>query len=579
MEFGTLIHQSTAFIKNKTGNFIVKISNLKKKLLDQIISVKIQPVLKRQKIPLLIVIPASLLIILASGLLLTNQVNSSRQNIINYGASIIERFPENEAANWLARSRSNKEDWQIESLFKLKALIETVTGNRSLYYAFIVDDKSGSIKAHTNESMVGNDYIQDTKGKVLKEDEKFKAQRFLDKQTNKYIVDFSSPIYYGKGENRKRIGAFHFGLPFDEMEGALKRRRVLHPLIAIFTFLTATGFVLVKDKLDTRKKPAVLPHLDGNRIGPYILEKKIASGGMGELFLARKEIRKEIGSFSMRVAVKRILSEKANDKEYISFLFDEANLASQLRHPNIVTLHDFGDILGTYFIAMEFVEGENLLAIMNICQESIPVGQILYIISEICKGLDYAHNKNDDFSKKPLNIVHRDISPQNILVSFEGDVKIVDFGIARAAQRQSKNTTYGVVKGKLHYMSPEQASGSGVIDRRSDIFSLGIIFYELLSCHKVYRGDTIQELLRSACEADIPPIGTRRSDLPEDLNRIVMKILQHAPSQRYQTAGDLLKDIMSFSDKYTKFKCTKTELAGFMKETFTTKKDNSVQQS
>jgi serine/threonine-protein kinase len=283
---------------------------------------------------------------------------------------------------------------------------------------------------------------------------------------------------------------------------------------------------------------------------------------MGELFLARKEI----GKFRMRVAVKRILSERANDKDYITALLDEANVASQLKHPNIATLYDFGNIGGHYFIAMEYVSGENLLSIMNSYAGIFPVNYVIYIMEEVCKGLDYAHNKVDDFSNKPLNIVHRDISPQNLLISLEGNVKIVDFGIARAAQRQSKQTTVGIVKGKLHYMSPEQASGSGEMDRRSDIFSLGLICYELLSGHKVYDGNTLQEILKLACNAKIAPIAEVRKDVPDELNRIIMKCLAPEQSQRYQTAKEVYEDLLLFVSSHPETEGTKSEMAKFMHE-------------
>ena len=283
---------------------------------------------------------------------------------------------------------------------------------------------------------------------------------------------------------------------------------------------------------------------------------------MGELFLARKEI----GKFRMRVAVKRILSDRADDKDYIASLLDEANVASQLKHPNIATLHDFGNIEGTYFIAMEYIDGADLLSIIKKYGGDISINHAIYIMSEVCTGLDYAHNKADDFSKELINIVHRDISPQNILVSLDGDIKIVDFGIARAAQRQSKKTTVGIVKGKLHYMSPEQASASGEIDRRSDIFSLGLVCYELLAGERVYQGDTTQELLRMACQADITPLKQIRGDVPDELDRILMKALASRASQRYQTAKELYDDLRQFIHDNPEFECTRVEMSKFMLE-------------
>ncbi len=559
MEFGTILQQSTTFIKNKTSSIRTKLRGF----LNLRMVSGLRPVLGRQKKILYIIIPAGLIVIAGTAFLTTNQVNSARQGLINSGKYIIEVFPENEAANWLARARSRRDDWQIEALFKLKAIIQGISKNRVINYALITDVKNGRIRAHSDERLVGGLYNPVEGDRIFRQGEKFTALRFMDSKAGGYIVDFSSPIYYGQGKNRIKIGSFHFGLPFREVEKALERRKIALWAAAVSVFLSVIALVVLKDRMD-RKRKAALPESDGNRIGAYVLEKKIASGGMGELFVARKEV----GDFRMRVALKRILSEKADDTEYISALLDEANLVSQLRHPNIATLHDFGNVMGTYFIAMEYIRGENLLSIMKRAGGDIPVGLALYVVSEVCKGLDYAHKKTDDFSGKPLNIVHRDISPQNILVSLEGDVKIVDFGIARAAQRQSKNTVCGVVKGKLHYMSPEQASAGGNIDSRSDIFSLGILFYELLSGNKVYRGETSHEILRLACEAEIPPLGERRGDLPGELNRIVMKMLERDPSQRYQSAGEVFRDIIDFVKVTPGFMYTKAALAAFMKERF-----------
>jgi serine/threonine-protein kinase len=268
----------------------------------------------------------------------------------------------------------------------------------------------------------------------------------------------------------------------------------------------------------------------------------------------------------MRAVIKRVLPERATDEKFITAFLDEANLASQLRHPNIVTIHDFGNDQGTYFIAMEFIDGENLLEIMKACENKVPIKYTLYIIAEACKGLDYAHNKIDDFTKKSLNIVHRDVSPQNILVAFDGDVKIVDFGIAKATQRQGKNTTVGIVKGKLLYMSREQASGKTDIDRKSDIFSLGLLFYELLSGESAYNGETFQEILTLACQAKMITIGERVKNLPADLNQIVKKVLEPEPENRYQTAELLIKDIIKFLRKNPEFRCSKAEMAKFMQE-------------
>ncbi|MEW6601898.1 MAG: serine/threonine-protein kinase [Nitrospirota bacterium] len=517
-------------------------------------------VIKRQRTTCLIVFPLILLGIAGSYYILKAGADGVRQDLIDRGTLIAGQFPDVEAANWLARSRSSRSEWQIESLFKLKAILMSAAENRDVIYALISDDKDGVIKAHTIENLVGSEYQPVSGKKISSEESGIIMLKYTGREDGRSLVDVSTPVYYGKGEKRLRIGTFHFGLSHENVDRAVKKKNTLFPVVSFVLLLLGSALILARDKASAGKKP--LAQTDGSSLGPYVLEKRIAAGGMGELFLARKEI----GKFKMRVAVKRILSERADDKDYITALLDEANLASQLKHPNIATLHDFGNIGGQYFIAMEFIDGENLLSIMNSRAGAFPVSHVIYIMEEVCKGLDYAHNKVDDFSKKPLNIVHRDVSPQNILISVEGSVKIVDFGIARAAQRQSKKTTVGIVKGKLHYMSPEQASASGEMDRRSDIFSLGLICHEMLSGHKVYDGDTLQEILRMACNAEIAPVGEVRRDVPEELSRIIMKCLAPDLSQRYQTAKDVYEDLVRFVRAHPDMECSKAEMAKFMQE-------------
>jgi len=563
-----LIQQSTAFIKDTTNAIRKKMSGMKDTFLHLSFFRSAGRIMERQKTTCLIVFTLILLCIAGSYYLMTATVDNFKQELIDRGILIAGQFPDVEAANWLARSRSSRSDWQIESLFKLKAILMSAAENRDVVYALISDDKDNIIKAHTTESLVGRQY-QPVSGKELSSEESgIIMLKYKGAEDKKSYVDVASPVYYGKGEKKLRIGTFHFGLSYETVDRAVKRKSVLFPLVSSVLLLLGGALVIARDKAAGRKKTVI--QTDSSRLGPYVLEKKIAAGGMGELFLARKEI----GKFRMRVAVKRILSERADDKDYISALLDEANLASQLKHPNIATLHDFGNIGGQYFIAMEFIDGENLLSIMNSYSGAFPVGYVIYIMGEVCRGLDYAHNKVDDFSNQPLNIVHRDVSPQNILISLEGSVKIVDFGIARAAQRQSKKTTVGIVKGKLHYMSPEQASASGAMDRRSDIFSLGLICHELLSGHKVYDGDTLQEILRQACNAEITSIAELRRDVPAEVDRIIMKCLAPELSQRYQTAKEVYEDLILFVRAHPETECTKAEMAKFMQERSARKQDD-----
>ncbi len=236
-----------------------------------------------------------------------------------------------------------------------------------------------------------------------------------------------------------------------------------------------------------------------DRFGQYEILERIASGGMAELYRAR---RSGVEGFQKIVAIKKILPHLADNEGFIAMFADEAKLAAQLNHPNIVHIYDLGKIeAGGYFIAMEHVEGRDLRAILESARElgmPLPVPLAVYVASKVASALDYAHRRRDG-DGRDLHIVHRDVSPQNILISYEGDIKLCDFGIAKAASKVSQ-TESGALKGKIQYMSPEQAWGKP-IDRRSDLFSLGTVLYELLTEQKLFPGEsdmTVLEKVRAA---------------------------------------------------------------------------------
>ena len=223
------------------------------------------------------------------------------------------------------------------------------------------------------------------------------------------------------------------------------------------------------------------------RFGKYLLLEKMAAGGMAELYRA-----KTIGVQGLEklIAIKKILPHLAKEKELTGSFIDEAKLAALLNHQDIVKIYDFGSMEDSYFISMEFLFGKDLRALFGKAKEKgrpLSIEYALYVMSRVCSGLDYAH-KLKDFQGKPLNIIHGDISPQNVFVTYEGDVKILDFGIAKAAS-QSTITQYGMIKGKVAYMSPEQAAGKPV-DRRSDIFSTGILLYEAVTGTRMFTGES-----------------------------------------------------------------------------------------
>ena len=222
------------------------------------------------------------------------------------------------------------------------------------------------------------------------------------------------------------------------------------------------------------------------RFGDYILLDRINVGGMAEVFRG-----KQIGveGFARLVALKRILPNISADQDFIDMFIDEAKLAVQMRHANIVQIYDLGHTDGSYYIAMEYIAGVDLRTVWDRARRRnrlLPIAMSAYIMQKVAEGLDFAHRKKDDRGND-IGLVHRDISPQNVLISFEGEVKVVDFGIAKASQR-SRETEGGIIKGKFFYMSPEQAWGD-TLDGRSDIFSAGICLYEMITGEMLYNED------------------------------------------------------------------------------------------
>jgi serine/threonine protein kinase len=279
--------------------------------------------------------------------------------------------------------------------------------------------------------------------------------------------------------------------------------------------------------------------LEHKKFGKYQLLQKIAVGGMAELY--RAKVTRDHG-FEKLVAIKKILPHLTDQGNLVKAFIDEAKLAAHLQHENIVQIYDFGSIDGEYFIAMEYLFGKDLRKLTDKAEKTaVPLGleNTLYIISRICAGLDYSHNLKD-LQGEPLNIIHRDINPQNIFLTYEGQVKIIDFGIAKAASHNS-TTHEGLIKGKLAYMSPEQATGKA-IDHRSDIFSTGIIFYELLAGRRMFEGETM-EVYSKVREGRYEPLDTLVPDLPARLHEVVEGALAKDPDQRYQTCGEMLADL------------------------------------
>jgi serine/threonine protein kinase len=282
----------------------------------------------------------------------------------------------------------------------------------------------------------------------------------------------------------------------------------------------------------------VEPQAQPVRLGKYRVEKKIGVGGMAEIYLASL-----VSDPTAQFAIKKILSPYANNEHLVSMLVNEAQVTASLRHPNIVPIYDFGRVEDSYYLAMEFVAGKDLKSIIYACRrsgQSFPINIALFVIMEALEGLSYAHKKKDNFNR-PLEIVHRDVSPQNIMISNEGEVKVLDFGIAKVRGKAAE-TQAGILKGKFSYMSPEQARGEK-IDRRTDIFSCGITLYELLTLENPFFYDSELETLNHVKRAryQSPRLLNRR--IPKSLERVVRKAMQRRRLFRYSWAEEMQKGI------------------------------------
>ena len=279
----------------------------------------------------------------------------------------------------------------------------------------------------------------------------------------------------------------------------------------------------------------------------YRVVEKLESGGMAEVFRAESE---GLQGFRKQVAIKRVLPHLSSKKKFISMFLDEARLSAQLTHSNCVQVFDIGVGDNAFFIVMEFVDGANLKAISEHIKKAgrdFPVEAAVYLSLELCKGLAYAHELTDS-NGVPLHIVHRDMSPPNVLITKNGEVKIVDFGLAKANSQLEKSEP-GIIKGKFSYLSPEAAMGQEV-DARTDIFAVGIILWELLSGQRLFLGDTDFQTVKKVQAAAVPAVSQINKKVPQDLERIIARSLARDPTQRYTTARALGQDLSKFLFKY-----------------------------
>lgn len=277
------------------------------------------------------------------------------------------------------------------------------------------------------------------------------------------------------------------------------------------------------------------------RIGPYTLLRHLATGGMSEVLLAREADGGAV------VVIKRMLAEFAARRRMVNMFLDEARLASLLNHPNIVWNSAPQQHQGTWYIVQEYVDGSNLDKMMRYLQaRSIPLPPALAAHIAVCvaDALEHAHGVTDPVTDRPLRLVHRDVTPRNVLVGRDGAIKLTDFGIAKADGRMSRTMT-GAAKGTVGYMSPEQAQVRP-LDHRSDIFTLGIIFHELLTGRTLFAGEADFVVMQRIAAVDVPPPSAAVADIDPGLDHICVKMLQRDPAARYQSAGELADAIFDW---------------------------------
>jgi serine/threonine-protein kinase len=294
-------------------------------------------------------------------------------------------------------------------------------------------------------------------------------------------------------------------------------------------------------RAQANETPSSMPE----KFGRYVLIDRVGSGGMADVFRA---VTFGWEGFRRVIVVKRIRRELSDSPDFLRMFFDEAKISALLHHPNIVQVYDFGQVDGHYFLAMEYLEGKDVASVMRALRSErrgLPPSLAALIGHEVAVGLRYAHTLASA-DGQPYDIIHRDVNPANIMLMRTGGVKLLDFGIAKASEAAGKTQTQrAIVKGKYSYLSPEQARCEK-IDGRSDLFSWGSTMWEMLTGRRLFGGKTDFERLTAVKQAEVPPPSARRPEIPEALDRIVLRALERDVARRYQSADELAGDLEAF---------------------------------
>jgi serine/threonine-protein kinase len=314
----------------------------------------------------------------------------------------------------------------------------------------------------------------------------------------------------------------------------------------------------------TRMPKRSLSPSAGTRVGRYRVLSELGRGGMANVYLA---VAQGPGGVNKLVVLKALLPELANESESLTMFLDEARLAAQLNHPNVVQTYEVGKEGDRHVMVMEYLEGQSLSAIVkrgDLVGEPMPLKLQLRVIMSVLEGLSYAHDLSA-YDGKPLHLVHRDISPQNVFVTYDGQVKVLDFGIAKAAS-SSTHTQAGVIKGKLAYMAPEQIVANA-IDHRADLYSIGCMLWAAATGRKLWKDTPDVQVMRRVMQGDVPPPQSYNPGCDSELNHIVMKALAWQREERYQSAHELQQDIDAYCDRYTG-EARQKDLASFVSKLF-----------
>jgi len=299
------------------------------------------------------------------------------------------------------------------------------------------------------------------------------------------------------------------------------------------------------------------------RLGRYVVLKHLASGGMADVLLGRSD---GIEGFVRHVVLKRIRAEHASDQRFIRMFLDEARVAATLHHQHIVQVHDVGESDGEYFIAMEYLHGKDVRALLSAAARSrshVPLGHTIAIVSAAAAGLHHAHERRSADGRS-LGIVHRDVSPSNILIGYDGSIKLLDFGIVKATGNEQTRT--GSLKGKIAYLSPEQCKGAPV-DRRTDVYALGVVLYELATTTRLFKGDSDFHLMEQIVHGRVALPQVRRPDLPDGLATIIMRALSPEPDRRYASADELRLALDEFAAR-AGLTASTSAIAAYMRKQF-----------